>query len=156
MSTPQRLNSPNNEQRTIQLPVDPERGIGLATVVYARNGHIEHQSRHFQDDRIFPADMVASRNERQDTEGQDSTDINSECSLFDDGESQEQAEKGCHCYRDTEVDESSSVFNGDVVNGMKPASVRKHHMHGGSVKRNSRLVNGDLDRQSFLAFFCRD
>ncbi|KAE8365069.1 hypothetical protein BDV27DRAFT_171883 [Aspergillus caelatus] len=157
MSTPQRPSPSNNEDRMIQLAVDPQRGIGLATVTRTRNGQIEEDRRdHFQDDRIIPAKVVASMNRRREAEGQELVDISSECSESDDGEPQEQPQEACHCYQDTEIDESSHVFNGDMVDGMKPSIVRKHHMRGGSVKGKSKLVNGDLDRHSFLAFFCKD
>ncbi|KAB8261775.1 hypothetical protein BDV32DRAFT_157785 [Aspergillus pseudonomiae] len=156
MSTPQRLASPSNEERTVELPVDPQRGIGLATVVYRRDGHIEDRRYHFQDDRIIPADMVARMTRHQNTESQELTDSISECSMSEGGEPQGQAKETCHCYQDTEMDESSKVINGDMVDGLKPSSLRKHHMRGGSVKGNSKLVNGDIDRHAFLAFFCRD
>ncbi|OOO05235.1 hypothetical protein OAory_01067510 [Aspergillus oryzae] len=145
MSTPQRSSPPNEEERRVQLPLNPQRGIGLATLTYTRNGPVGEDRRfYFQDDRIIPAEMVS-------LEG-----ISSQCSLSDDGESQEEPTEACHCYRDTEIDESSHVFNGDMVDGMKAPRVRKHHMRGGSVKGKSKLVNGDLDRHTFLAFFCQD
>ncbi|KAE8325661.1 hypothetical protein BDV39DRAFT_216354 [Aspergillus sergii] len=157
MSTPQRSSPPNEEQRMVQLPIDPQRGIGLATLTCTRSGHIEEGRRfYFQDDRIIPAGMVARMNRSQETNSQDLEDISSECSLSDDGESQEQPTEACHCYRDTEIDESSHVINGDMVDGMKAPRVRKHHMRGGSVKGKSKLVNGDLDRQAFVAFFCQE
>ncbi|KAE8160925.1 hypothetical protein BDV40DRAFT_269227, partial [Aspergillus tamarii] len=139
-----------------QTPVDTQRGIGLATLTRTRSGHIEQYRRfHFQDDRVIPAAMVASMSRRQETEGRE-LDISSQCSESDDGEPQERAKEACHCYRDTEIDQSSHVFNGDVVQSMNTSIVRKHHMRGGSVKGNSKLVNGDLDKDSFAAFFCQD
>ncbi|KAE8139844.1 hypothetical protein BDV38DRAFT_41022 [Aspergillus pseudotamarii] len=153
-SSSQRTNPTNNE--ITQTPVDPQRGIGLATITRTRSGHIEQYRRfHFQDDRVIPAAMVATMSRRQETEGRE-LDTSSECSESDDGEPQEQAKESCHCYRDTEIDDSSHVFNGDVVNGMKPSIARKHYMRGGSVKGKSKLVNGDLDKASFAAFFCQN
>ncbi|KAB8212998.1 hypothetical protein BDV33DRAFT_185682 [Aspergillus novoparasiticus] len=154
MSTPLRSNSLNNE-RAIQVPADPQRAIGLATVTYTRIGHEEEQRYHFQDDHVIPAKRVANMNGHQEAQSEEATDIDSECSLSD-RESQEEAKQACHCFRDTEIDESSNAINGDMVDGMRPSSTRKHHMRGGSVKGKSRLVNGDLDRHAFLAFFCRD
>lgn len=52
------------------------------------------------------------------------------------------------------MDHSARVFNGDIARAYDPSSTREHHLHGGSVKNKSRLVNGDLDRDTFLAFFC--
>lgn len=52
------------------------------------------------------------------------------------------------------MDHSSRVFNGDIARVYDPSTTREHHLHGGSVKNKSRLVNGDLDRDTFLAFFC--
>lgn len=59
-----------------------------------------------------------------------------------------------HCYENTDMDRSARVFNGDVARAYDSSSTREHHLHGGSVKNKSRLVNGDLDRDTFLAFFC--
>ncbi|EIT79466.1 hypothetical protein BDV35DRAFT_339928 [Aspergillus flavus] len=157
MSTPQRSSPPDEEERRVQLPLNPQRGIGLATLTYTRNGPVGEDRRfYFQDDRIIPAEMVSRMNRSQETRSQDLEGISSQCSLSDDGESQEEPTEACHCYRDTEIDESSHVFNGDMVDGMKAPRVRKHHMRGGSVKGKSKLVNGDLDRHTFLAFFCQD
>lgn len=91
MSEPHRFNPPSNEevcgllplvdaspkrtnfaQEMDQPPVDHQRGIGLATVTYTHNGHIEESRRfHFQDDRIIPAAMVASMNRHQEAEGRE-------------------------------------------------------------------------------------
>lgn len=59
-----------------------------------------------------------------------------------------------HCYTNTDIDHSAQVFNGDVARAYDSSSTREHHLHGGSVKNKSRLVNGDLDRDTFLAMFC--
>ncbi|PYH28212.1 uncharacterized protein BO87DRAFT_235008 [Aspergillus neoniger CBS 115656] len=61
----------------------------------------------------------------------------------------------CHCHKDTEIDNTSFLFNGDIVDGSEPSLVRKHHLQGGSVRNHSKFVNGDLDRETFLAFFCQ-
>lgn len=53
-------------------------------------------------------------------------------------------------------DPSSHVFNGDKVKGQKRSGVHTNYLSGGSVKNNSRFINGDLDKDTFLAFFCRD
>lgn len=52
------------------------------------------------------------------------------------------------------MDRSARVYNGDVARAYDSSSTREHHLHGGSVKNQSRLVNGDLGRDTFLAFFC--
>lgn len=74
--------------------------------------------------------------------------------MFEDCDQREQTESICHCYRDTEIDNKSHVFNGDVTTGNEQSVNRKHHMRGGSVKNQSKFVNGDIDRDAFLAFFC--
>ncbi|KAE8375665.1 hypothetical protein BDV26DRAFT_294781 [Aspergillus bertholletiae] len=155
MSSPERSNAPNNEQE-VQPPVDPQRSVGLATVTHTRSDEVEVRRFYFQDDRAIPGHMVPSTSGYQGAQSQEATEISSDCSLYGEEEPPEQPKEECHCYRDTDVDQSSSVFNGAVVDGVKPVAIRKHHMHGGSVKRDSKVVNGDLDQKSFLAFFCGD
>lgn len=55
----------------------------------------------------------------------------------------------------THVDESSMVINGNLADGQGPGSFRTHAVHGGSVRNGSKLVNGDMDRETFLSIFCR-
>ncbi|CEJ62893.1 hypothetical protein PMG11_11378 [Penicillium brasilianum] len=54
----------------------------------------------------------------------------------------------------TEITGFSKVLNGSVVEAQKSQS-SCHVMYGGSVENGSKLVNGNLDRESFLEFFCR-
>lgn len=76
------------------------------------------------------------------------------CTLFEDIP-ENQPGHACHCHKDTEIDNASFLFNGDIVGGSEASLVRKHHLQGGSVRNHSKFVNGDLDRDTFLAFFCQ-
>lgn len=55
----------------------------------------------------------------------------------------------------TEVSGGSWVVNGDVKDKSNPYSARSHIMKGGKVTRESRLVNGDMDPDTFIEAFCR-
>lgn len=55
-----------------------------------------------------------------------------------------------------QIDTSSQVFNGDVTNSNGTGEERTHRIQGGSVRNNSKLFNGNMDPESFIAFFCRD
>lgn len=55
----------------------------------------------------------------------------------------------------TNIDESSLVINGNLVDDQGPGSFRTHTVHGGFVQNESELVNGDMDRETFLSVFCR-
>jgi hypothetical protein len=59
-----------------------------------------------------------------------------------------------HQFEHTEIDYNSDVLNGDVLSTLDQSSVREHRLCGGSVKNHSKLVNGDTDRDAFIAFFC--
>lgn len=83
-------------------------------------------------------------------------DAESNCTSFEDYKHDEKAEKICFGLKDTEIDNSSKVFNGATKDNFEHSKTRKHHLDGGSIKNNSKFVNGDLDRESFIAFFCRD
>jgi hypothetical protein len=61
-----------------------------------------------------------------------------------------------HSSKATQIDSSSQVINGSVIDGRRTGSVGKHSLEGGSVKNNSKLANGNMDPKSFIAFFCRD
>lgn len=81
-------------------------------------------------------------------------DQQSNCTSFDGLDSVQSPGHVAHCYTNTDIDRSAQVFNGDVARAYDSSSTREHHLHGGSVKNKSRLVNGDLDRDTFLALFC--
>lgn len=83
-----------------------------------------------------------------------SLDCRSNCTSFDGQDNIQSPSNIKHCYTNTDVDHSSHVFNGDIARAYDSSSTREHHLHGGSVKNQSRLVNGDLDRDTFLAIFC--
>ena len=85
---------------------------------------------------------------------QPSLDRQSNCTSFDGLNSVQSPDHIAHCYTNTYMDHSAQVFNGDVARAYDPSSTREHHLHGGSVKNKSKLVNGDLDRDTFLAIFC--
>jgi hypothetical protein len=52
------------------------------------------------------------------------------------------------------IDQSSIVMNGNVPGGKAQAGSRIHVAHGGSVTNNSMLLNGDMDRETFLGLMC--
>lgn len=79
------------------------------------------------------------------TNGTHITVVGSVCSLSAGGEPLESPRSACHCCQNVEVDESSNVFNGDMVDGMQPANLQNHHMLGGSVEGNSRVVDSELN-----------
>lgn len=85
---------------------------------------------------------------------QPSLDRQSNCTSFDGLDSVQSPDHVAHCYTNTYMDHSAQVFNGDVARAYDPSSTREHHLHGGSIKNQSKLVNGDLDRDTFLAIFC--
>jgi hypothetical protein len=53
-----------------------------------------------------------------------------------------------------QIEGGSQVLNGDVVKTKQSQSSSCHKIVGGSVRKESKFVNGDLDREIFLAFFC--
>lgn len=53
----------------------------------------------------------------------------------------------------THVDCSSLVINGDLMKGQGSGSLRAHNIQVGSVQNGSKLVNGDMDPESFLLVF---
>lgn len=83
-----------------------------------------------------------------------SIDRQSNCTSFDGLDCVQSPDHVAHCYTNTSMDRSSKVFNGDIARAYDSSSKREHHLHGGSVKNKSTLVNGDLDRDTFLAVFC--
>ncbi|KAJ5201712.1 uncharacterized protein N7498_006375 [Penicillium cinerascens] len=85
---------------------------------------------------------------------QPSLERQSNCTSFDGLDGVQSPGHIVHCYTNTYVDHSAQIFNGDVARAYDPSSTREHHLHGGSVKNKSKLVNGDLDRDTFLAIFC--
>lgn len=54
----------------------------------------------------------------------------------------------------TQIEGSSQVLNGDVTKAKQSQSSSCHKLVGGSVRKQSKFVNGNMDRESFLAFFC--
>lgn len=82
-----------------------------------------------------------------------SLDRQSNCTSFDGCDNIQSPDHIRHCYTNTSID-NSRVFNGDITRAYDASSTREHHLHGGSVKNKSRLVNGDLDRDTFIAMFC--
>lgn len=59
-----------------------------------------------------------------------------------------------HSMNGTEIDKSE-VFNGDVLRTQDPRVRREHRMDGGSIKNMSKVANGDLEIDAFVAFYCR-
>ena len=53
----------------------------------------------------------------------------------------------------TEIDESSLVFNGNGSSGQDQNGRRVHVISGVSVRNESVLFNGDLDRKKFLKIY---
>lgn len=122
------------------------RGMGLA--VYTRDVDSTPITRSF----LFRDDLVGRYSE--DAPANSGRDDRSDCTLFEDCDHQERSRHVCHCYKNTNVDQKSWVYNGSIVGAETSETIRKHHLNGGSVKNESKLVNGDLDRETFLAFFC--
>ncbi|KAJ5766727.1 uncharacterized protein N7511_004343 [Penicillium nucicola] len=61
-----------------------------------------------------------------------------------------------HSSNATKIDDSSQVINGSVYEDRRIGSVvvEKHSLEGGSVTRNSKFANGNMDPKSFMEFFC--
>ncbi|KAJ5976627.1 hypothetical protein N7481_010334 [Penicillium waksmanii] len=131
----------------LELPRDRS-DWGLATYSHDRGNVPETRSFSFRDDEVrsvaFNRGYPADRDE----------DRRSNCTSFDGLDNVQSPDRIKHCYTNTAMDHSARVFNGDIARAYDPSSTREHHLHGGSVKNESRLVNGDLDRETFLAFFC--
>ncbi|OJJ52788.1 hypothetical protein ASPSYDRAFT_560395 [Aspergillus sydowii CBS 593.65] len=141
-----------SQQDVTQLAT--QRDMGVAQVVHVRQDHSEVRSARFQDEIVVGFQSSSVVSSPRDQGGSPHGGSNC-CTLFEDCEHNRQAELVCHCSKDTDID-NSRVFNGDMVDGQEQSVVRKHHLNGGSVKNNSRFINGDLDKDTFLAFFCRD
>lgn len=54
------------------------------------------------------------------------------------------------------VDDGSVIVNGDVTGSKGNSRTRVHMIDGGSVRNNSVVCNGDMNRANFLELFCRD
>ncbi|KAK9646521.1 hypothetical protein HCH54_005260 [Aspergillus fumigatus] len=140
--------------RASGTPSSSQRDLGLATVIHVRHDQSEIRQVSFRDDIILsPSSGASEVGHLEDTR---SNDVESNCTLIEDCDNPAQGEQVCHCYSNTEIDNTSRVFNGDIIDGNADSTIRKHHLKGGSIKNNSKFVNGDLDRNTFIAFFCRD
>ncbi|KAJ5913743.1 hypothetical protein N7504_002626 [Penicillium tannophilum] len=122
--------------------------MGLATYSHDRDHELMTRSFLFRDEQVR---SVAFNPGHPAGHGQDQQ---SNCTSFDGLDSVQSPGHVAHCYTNTDIDRSAQVFNGDVARAYDSSSTREHHLHGGSVKNKSRLVNGDLDRDTFLALFC--
>ncbi|BCR85236.1 uncharacterized protein ACHE_20694A [Aspergillus chevalieri] len=123
-------------------------GMGVATMTRY------HDSQHECRGLLFENETVACRTRFGENDNR--TDAESSCTSFEDYNHNEKADKICFGLKDTEIDNSSKVFNGVTKDDFEHSKIRKHHLDGGSIKNNSKFVNGDLDREAFIAFFCRD
>ncbi|KAJ5369994.1 uncharacterized protein N7496_006086 [Penicillium cataractarum] len=54
----------------------------------------------------------------------------------------------------TQIEDGSEVLNGNVYDVQKPQPQGWNVMQGGFVKGNSKLVNGNMPKEAFLAYFC--
>lgn len=153
----------------LQLPPDNST-MGLATYSHDRNNELTTRSFHFRDEQVHSLGFNSGYPSGRDrgvivlllspatvlsaNHPQPPLDLESNCTSFNGLDSVQSPSHIMHCYRDTNIDRSAQVFNGDIARAYDSSSSREHHLHGGSVRNNSRLVNGDLDRDTFLAFFC--
>ncbi|KAJ5378039.1 uncharacterized protein N7496_005448 [Penicillium cataractarum] len=128
----------------------PVEGRGMGLAVYTRDVDSSRTTRSF----LFRDELVEQYSE--DTQANTGRDDRSVCTLIEDCEHQERSSQACNCYKDTEIDEASMVYNGSIADGESSRTLGKHHLNGGSVKNGSKLVNGNLDREAFLAFFCNN
>ncbi|KAJ5181969.1 hypothetical protein N7449_012116 [Penicillium cf. viridicatum] len=120
---------------------------GLATYTHDRGHDLATRSFSFRDDQVRSIGFNEGYPPNHDQDRQ------SNCTSFDGCDNIQSPDHIRHCYTNTSID-NSQVFNGDIARAYDASSAREHHLHGGSVKNKSRLVNGDLDRDTFLAIFC--
>jgi hypothetical protein len=59
-----------------------------------------------------------------------------------------------HSVKGTQIDQSE-VYNGDVSSTQDLRVRREHTLEGGSIKNRSKVANGDLNIDAFVAFYCR-
>ncbi|KAJ5512215.1 hypothetical protein N7463_001767 [Penicillium fimorum] len=121
---------------------------GLATYTHDRGHELETRSFSFRDDQVRSIGFNGGNPSDHDQDRQ------SNCTSFDGCNNIQSPDHVRHCYTNTNTDHSARVFNGDVARAYDASCIREHHLHGGSVKNKSMLVNGDLDRDTFLAMFC--
>lgn len=155
-------------------------GMGVATMTHYRDSQHECRRLLFENETVLPLGSATCRagfDENNNRSGMESlilvtpkgtlvikkvtmlisiADVEGSCTSFEDYNHNEKADKICFGFKDTEIDNASKVFNGVTKDDFEHSKVRKHHLDGGSIKNNSKFVNGDLDREAFIAFFCRD
>ncbi|OQE26077.1 hypothetical protein PENFLA_c007G06667 [Penicillium flavigenum] len=141
------VNPRGDSHSSLELPLGHSEW-GLATYSHDRGDDRETRSFAFRDDQ------VRSIGFNRDHQPDHDQDRQSNCTSFDGLNNVQSPDHIRHCFTNTNMDHSAQVFNGDIARAYDSSSTREHHLHGGSVKNNSRLVNGDLDRDTFLAFFC--
>ncbi|OJJ42629.1 hypothetical protein ASPZODRAFT_137234 [Penicilliopsis zonata CBS 506.65] len=151
MSRPQSAtDTPDTPNDTLAIAQSRPQELGVASLTHVVRGHSETRTIYYRDDLIIPE--IERQGQDVPPGGRRDSQSQSNCTLFE----EEEQQSACFCFRDTEIDNSSSVFNGSIAPVEEVAIVRKHHLHGGQIKNKSKFVNGDLDRDTFLAFFCRD
>ncbi|KAJ6190148.1 hypothetical protein N7519_000169 [Penicillium mononematosum] len=141
------VNPRGDSHSSLELPLGHSEW-GLATYSHDRGGDLETRSFSFRDDQVRSIGFNGDHRPDHDQDRQ------SNCTSFDGLNNVQSPDHIRHCYANTNIDRSAQVFNGDVARAYDSSSTREHHLHGGSVKNKSKLVNGDLDRDTFLAFFC--
>ncbi|KAJ5978640.1 hypothetical protein N7501_001982 [Penicillium viridicatum] len=140
-------NAHGTAQSALELPPGHSEW-GVATYTHDRDRDLETRSFSFTDDQVRSIGFNGSYPPDHDQDRQ------SNCTSFEGRDNVQSPGHIRHCYTNTNLDHSAQVFNGDVARAYDSSSTREHHLHGGSVKNKSRLVNGDLDRDTFLAIFC--
>ncbi|KAJ5987632.1 hypothetical protein N7451_011997, partial [Penicillium sp. IBT 35674x] len=122
--------------------------MGLATYSHDREDQLMTRSFLFRDEEVHSINFHPGYPAGRDQDHQRN------CTSFGEVGSVQSPDHAIHCYTNTNIDQSAQVFNGDIARAYDTSSTREHHLHGGSVKNGSKLVNGDLDRETFLAIFC--
>lgn len=51
------------------------------------------------------------------------------------------------------IDGASKVLNGSIIDYGRP-QIRLHHLYAPSITGGSKVINGDLDRDTFEKSFC--
>ncbi|KAF9238160.1 hypothetical protein DTO013E5_9383 [Penicillium roqueforti] len=141
------VNAHGASHSALELPLGHSEW-GLATYTQDRDRSLETRSFSFSDEQVRSMGFVRGHPPGHDQDRQ------SNSTSFDGTDNIQSPSHIKHCYTNTDIDHSAQVFNGDVARAYDSSSTREHHLHGGSVKNKSRLVNGDLDRDTFLAMFC--
>ncbi|KAJ5117917.1 hypothetical protein N7448_004431 [Penicillium atrosanguineum] len=137
----------SNSSRDTTSPLDNNE-MGLATYTHDRDDYLATRSFYFRDEGVRSLSFNREAPPERDQDRQ------SECTSFEGFDNQQTPGHAAHCFRATKVDRTSDVFNGDASRSQDPSTTREHHLHGGSVTNQSRMVNGDLDVEAFLAYFC--